>query len=102
MSTGWNELAKDYKGTLTLEELEEHLLDIFKIREEAPRPPNKLPLGLLSYQEVRAITDISEEEYENSSGLYRIADNCFTGYKGWVNFNRLIYDERKTRIFTST
>lgn len=71
---------------LTYEKLKEYLLEIFN----RPLPDNStFKLGELTYDEVRLLTSITEEEYKNSTKLYWIG-NAITGLKGYSDFLEML------------
>jgi len=84
-----------YKGTFSVEKLESFLIKRFKSRQRKICEPHYMP-----YEEAQGIfgTQISREEYENSTGLYMMSDGSMTGKKGWDNFWKFFESELKRKI----
>ena len=70
--------------TLNLKGLEAYLVDRLKSKPEGKDPYGlrKFPPRKLTWEEANAVCGISEEEYENSTGLYQIGYSL-TGLGGF-------------------
>lgn len=92
---GWRKLIKEpkEKPTLALKDLEKYLTEIFKERPQESGATFNLPQGLMSWEEVSLITNITREEYANSTGLYRISDNCMGGIGAWEAYQEALQKE---------
>lgn len=49
--------------------------------------------GILSFQEAHSFCGVSEEEYENSTKLFRLPNGAITGLGGWNLFQKALKDE---------
>lgn len=84
---GITEILKDskvfesYKDMFTLEDLEKSFLKKINSRQKKYYTPHKL-----TWEEARAFTDFTKEEYENSTGLYILPNGSLTGKGGWDLF----------------
>lgn len=85
--------SQDYKETvLSLGDLEKYLMD--RLKDKNPKNDfglSKYPPRKLTWQEANALCGISEEEYENSTGLYQIG-YTITGLGGFNMFTQAIKD----------
>lgn len=68
-------------GTLTVRDLEKYLYEIFTARSGYVRP-NTSSIGLV----------YEDENYE----MYQVADNIYTGRKGWETFNKIKNEQYET------
>lgn len=75
VAKGWNQLRKEeLNEPLTLEKIEQMLKEIFKEKISSDKESFP-PVGF--YQ----------------GGLYHLGKGVWTGYEGWVNFNKLLSEE---------
>lgn len=79
------------KGVLTISKLRGIISDIFN--RPLPKTGQPFKLGMLTYAEISAITNITEEEYENSSKAYWVG-NAITSKQGYEDFLQQLYDKQ--------
>lgn len=87
MTKGLRQLQKEkYNKTLTVKDIETFLFDTLKSRpKDDDFGLSKFPPRKLTWQEANSYCGISQEEYENSTGLYQIG-YTITGLGGWNLF----------------
>jgi len=67
-----------YDKPFNLKDLESLFIKRFNSRQRKYENPRKL-----TWEETQAFTNFTQEEYENSSGLYILPDGSMTGKGGW-------------------
>lgn len=84
-----------YQEPFSLEKLEAFLLKRFKSRQRKICEPHYMP-----YEEAQGIfgTQISREEYENSTGLYMMSDGSITGLGGWNKYWKFFEEALKRKL----
>lgn len=87
---------KEYP-TLHLKEIEKFLMDIVKNRPKDDFGLSEFPPRKLTWQEANSLCEISQEEYENSTGLYQIG-RSITGIGGWNLFMKELRNKAHSHL----